>query len=132
MCRSYSQASVRRGRRARRGPGLRHVRCASDGKVYICGQAGVILEGRNDHWKRIDSDRYRGLDLWSIEFVDETLYVAGMRMLLRRELDDWVPATEVGPCNGTVGYLAAHNGVMWSAGEGDLLRCERHQWTKIR
>lgn len=109
---------------------LYKVRCAEDGFVYACGQAGLLLRGRGDRWSVIDHDTTEE-DLWGMEWFAGKLFVSSTRFVYELnggslslvDFDDEAPAT----CY----HLSAADGIMWSIGPKDVMEFDGSAWSRI-
>ena len=69
---------------------LTDVLCAPTGQVYICGQAGTLLVGKDRAWTEIQHD-YHNDYFWSLAWFQDTLYVVNNFLLLRYDGHTLVP-----------------------------------------
>lgn len=96
------------------------VKCAPDGKVYACGQAGVLLVGSDNRWRIVEQD-LTGEDFWGIAYFQDKVWVSnadGIFVLndgaFRRV--DLRCKEDISTC-----YLDATNNAIWAVGEKDIL-----------
>ena len=59
---------------------LTGVTCAGDGYVYVCGQDGALIRGRDGRWTVLDVDNMNS-DFWDVHWFDGKLYIATMQTL---------------------------------------------------
>ncbi|MEN0107037.1 MAG: hypothetical protein AAGC84_11510 [Pseudomonas sp.] len=109
---------------------LTRVFCADDGLVYIAGQQGVLLRGRDDSWEVIDHEDTEA-DLWDLQWFDGALYISTMYSIFRLhgehlELVDCGDATP-----GSCYHLDSADGILWSIGADDIVQFDGHTWTRI-
>lgn len=109
---------------------LTTVKCAGDGKVYVGGDKGVIIRGRKDVWAVVDH-RETDDDITDFEWFEEQLFVSTWMTLYRLRGDKLVPVDfDNDPPRNSV-HLSAAKGVMWVAGEFDILSFDGKKWTRI-
>ncbi len=106
------------------------VCCAGNGTVYIAGQGGVMVRGRNDAWDTVPWEEEVTADLWDLCWFQDKLYVATMSALYTLDGSGLVPVDfgEMGPI--TCYNLTAAQGVMWSIGRADVASFDGTTWTK--
>jgi hypothetical protein len=110
---------------------LQHIVCADDGLVYIVGQAGLILAGRDTRWTVLDTGKQIG-DLWGCAWFDGHLYVASSRGVYK-----WtgavLSACDIGATQeGSASYLMAGHGMLWSIGQRHVAYSrDGAQWTAV-
>jgi len=98
---------------------LHRVHCGEDGKVYIVGQLGAVIVGRDEKWDFIDLGELRD-DLWGVHHFAGRLYLASSKAVYvlhgehLRKLDIGAEGT------GCAAFLTAADGVMWSVGNRHL------------
>jgi hypothetical protein len=111
---------------------LNAVFCAPDGKVYIVGDDGVMLRGRDDVWEVLETDRTD--NLMDVAHNDNTIYVSTDFEILKLdngtlvaedafEHADDVPAT-------CLHLLSAVDGLV-SMGPKDLFRLHAGVWERL-
>jgi len=104
--------------------------CASDGQVYICGQDGTILVGRQDQWRRLDLADM-GSDLWDIHEFNATIYVASMTGLYTLQGEALRPVDFGAQAPRSCYRLTSAEGVLWSIGAANLACFDGTHWTLI-
>lgn len=95
---------------------LQRMVCAGDGRVYIVGQAGLIVAGRDTQWTVLDTGDERH-DLWGCAWFDGHLYVASSSAVYQ-----WtgskLRACDIGATGrGCASFLMAGHGMLWSIGQ---------------
>lgn len=109
---------------------LTDVCCAGDDNVYICGQVGTLIRGKEDQWEIIDLDDLSD-DLWSLAWYNDELYVATMKQVYRLSDDQLVPV-DMGPDTAWSCYqLSVRNGLLWSIGAKDLFSYDGSLWQRL-
>jgi hypothetical protein len=110
---------------------LYRVRCAADGNVYACGQAGVLLRGRDRSWEVVDH-RATEEDFWWLEYFNGKLYVCSMNSLYELDGDD-LRTTDFGECAppATCYCLSAADGLLWSVGAKNIVEYDGKQWKTV-
>jgi hypothetical protein len=104
--------------------------CVADGQVYICGQEGTLIRGRNNSWDLIDTGEITA-DFWNVHWFNDTLYISTMSKLYQ------VRGTEVSAVDfgadapQTCYWLTDADGVMWSLGSDDIFSFDGKKWTRI-
>ena len=112
---------------------LNAVVCGGDGYVYICGDKGVLLRGRNDEWTVISEPSTRS-NYWDAHWFNDRLYMTTMDELMKYTKKDGVQPVNY---NGIKDYpsscyhLTSAEGVMWSIGSQDILSFDGKKWTRI-
>lgn len=108
---------------------LTGVCCASDGNVYVCGQNGTLIRGRNDAWELIMFENMTE-DFWDVAWFKDTLYLSSMSMLFAFR-DGELSPVDFGPDNpSTYGRLTEADGTLWSVGSADVFSFDGNQWTR--
>ena len=109
---------------------LTSVHCASDGIVYIVGQQGVLIKGRNDSWEIIEWEDEIVYDFWDISFFKDKFYITTINNLYTFEdgrlMEVDFNDTQVLSFFG----LTQAEGVMWSIGAKDVLSFDGTSWKK--
>ena len=109
---------------------LNSVKCAGDGVVYIGGDAGMLIRGRNDVWEILDQQEMRS-DIWDIEWFEGKLYVSTFSGVY------WLAGSQLQPVDfgsdppKTFYHLSTGEGVLWSVGEYDVMSFDGKAWTRI-
>ena len=90
---------------------LHSVLCAPDGYVYISGELGMLLRGRNDAWKCLHKES--GCEFQSIAWFRDQLYVgmirsSGRGALYKLENDELETVISM-----PIQFMDASNEVMW-------------------
>ncbi len=106
---------------------LTGVSCAENGLVYICGQTGTLLCGRNDKWEIIETD---GLidDFWDIRWFNGQLYVASMTALYELNGNSLVLVNFGADAPDSCYKLTAAEGVLWSIGQENIFSFDGKAW----
>ena len=102
---------------------LYRVVCAPNDKVYVCGQGGVILEGRKNQWKLIEQDVTEET-FWGSTWFNDRLYLSTSEGIYRLEDGELIPVEilpatkkKIKTTKGLSFYrLDARNGYLWSVG----------------
>ena len=108
---------------------LADVRCC-DGKVWVCGDGGIILCGDRNGWEILWSTPDPAEQWWGIDcFMDET-YVAGS-LFLGKLQDGEIVAVDTG-VQGTITAqtLQVKDGILWSIGARHILSFDGKRWTQ--
>ena len=103
--------------------------CAANGKVYLCGQMGVIAMGRGSQWKIIKHEPRE--EFWGMTYFNDTLYIASRARLyqLNADEDALLPVDFGMDVPPTTFYdLDARDGILWSVGEKDVVEFNGSQW----
>jgi hypothetical protein len=107
---------------------LTSVCCAPNGKAYICGQQGIMLEGRKNTWEVVAWDMDVSLDLWDICWFNDKIYVASINNLYTLEGNNLVEVdfgeVEINTCFN----LTTSEGVLWSIGKEDVVSFDGKKW----
>jgi hypothetical protein len=111
---------------------LNAVCCALDGKVYIVGDDGTFLRGRNDIWEVLETDRTD--NLMDVSWHDKTVYVSTDFEILK--LDNEILVAEDAFADpddrpGTCLHLLVGESVLISMGPKDLFRLHTGVWERL-
>lgn len=110
---------------------LQHIVCAGDGLVYIVGQSGLIVAGRDTQWNVLDTGK-QSADLWGCAWFGGQLYVASSRGIYA-----WtggaLRACDIGATReGSASFLMAGHGMLWSVGQRHVAYShDGEQWVGI-
>jgi hypothetical protein len=108
---------------------LTDVCCAPDGMVYICGQSGLLLCGKENQWQVINTEIKH--DFWSMQWFNGRLYLStfyDLYVLLGRELK----AVDLRDFkNVTLFNLTAKGDLLWSVGAKDILATNGKDWWRV-
>ena len=108
---------------------LTGVCCAGDDHVYVCGQRGTLLRGRNDVWDVVDLGEFTD-DFWDVRWFNGVLYLATMKNLYELTPTGVLPV-DFGPDQPATCYrLTDAQGVLWSVGESDVFSFDGTAWTR--
>ncbi|AYB30144.1 WD40/YVTN/BNR-like repeat-containing protein [Chryseolinea soli] len=106
------------------------VRCLGPDNVWICGNDGVVLHGRFNHWERLSDPAF--VDNWySIEEFNGQIYLAGNNVLARIVNGS---IQRVDPGLGkpfTVHRLHAKDGMLWAIGSANILTFDGKTWSEV-
>lgn len=106
---------------------LAEVRCV-DGKVWICGDGGLVLCGDKNGWHVVWDKKEPSENWWSLERFMGRLHLAGNEFLGVLE-DGQVSEVDVGLKDSvTTMALHARDGVLWAFGEEDILSWDGGSW----
>jgi hypothetical protein len=111
---------------------LNSVFCASDGNVYIVGDDGTLLRGRNDVWEVLSTGVAD--NLMDVAFHDGTLYVTTDFQILKLAGGAMIPEDAFADADDTPGtclHLLPATGVLWSMGTKDLFRLHGGTWERV-
>jgi hypothetical protein len=111
---------------------LNAVCCATDGRVYVAGDDGVILRGGGDVWEALE---IKGVgNLMDVAFYDKTVYVVTDFQILKLEDDALVPESAFADPDDfpttCLHLLIAQDGLV-SMGTKDLFRLRRGVWERL-
>ena len=109
---------------------LNAVKCAGDGYVYIGGNDGILIRGRESTWQILAEDETME-NIWDVDWFERELYVSTMSFLYRLkdgvlelvDFDGYPPET----CY----HLSTAEGVMWSIGGRDIMSFDGREWKRI-
>ncbi|WP_336686798.1 hypothetical protein [Chryseobacterium bernardetii] len=108
---------------------LTKIRTASDGLIYGCGMAGIIIKGRGNQWEVIETEHE---DLWGIIEFNNTIYVSSLYAVYKLVDKELIPidfGNDIEP--GSCYHLSAADGIMWSIGGKDVLEFDGNRWKRI-
>ncbi len=106
------------------------VKCVADDQVYICGNDGNLFRGSLDSWEFIGDPSIEE-NFWAVEQFDGRIYVAYNDGLF---VHDGASLSEVkfGIKGDVDGHrLHAHDGVLYSFGEENVLWFDGRSWHRI-
>ena len=109
---------------------LTSVCCAPDGLVYIAGQQGVMLRGRNAVWELVRWNEPATVDFWDLCWFQDSLYVATTTGMFRLSGNDLI-AVDFGAAGPLTCYnLSTAEGVLWSIGHQDVASFDGTRWRR--
>lgn len=109
---------------------LTSILCTPQGKVYVGGHHGLLLEGRNDSWSLVDHQQTAD-DIWDLEWFANSLYLSTMKDVYQLN-GQQLQAVDFGADPPRSCYqLSAGNEVMWSNGEFDIMQFDGTNWSRI-
>jgi hypothetical protein len=108
---------------------LTGICCADDGKVYACGQCGIVVVGRGDRFQVVGPDRPLA-DLWDIRSFKGKIYTTTTQALMVLGDDGLLPCLPAMREATTFYSLAVSDGVLWSFGAKHLLRSDGVNWVR--
>jgi hypothetical protein len=108
---------------------LAEVRCF-DGKVWICGDGGLILVGDSHGWVVLWDQDEPSESWWSIERFGGRTFLAGNDFLGEFANGRIQPAVGA-PSDITTMRLHQSNGLLWSIGEEDIFSFDGLAWRRI-
>ncbi len=104
--------------------------CGEDGRVYVCGQNGSLIRGRNDSWELVELGNVTD-DLWDICWYKDNVYVSSMTMVFTLAKDRLLPVDFGADRPTTCGRLTDAEGMLWSIGSADVLSFDGANWTRL-
>lgn len=105
--------------------------CAPDGCVYVCGQLGTILKGREDAWEVLDHGGPK-VDWWNCCWFQDRLWLACDRGLYTLGTGGALERVDFGEDEpGTFRHLSTADGVLLSTGPKDSMLFDGNAWTRI-
>jgi hypothetical protein len=107
---------------------LNAVLCAEEGVVYIAGQQGTLIKGRNDSWEQINFEDEVSVDFWDLCWFKNKLYVATMSNLYTLEGNKLVSVDFGNIAKPSCYSLSAADGVLWSVGRDDVVSFDGVSW----
>lgn len=112
---------------------LNAIVCASNGKVYIAGEKGTILVGRNDEWELLE-----GIDLfefWAVAYFKDNIYLtANERLVYTLTSENKLQLVNFGDCDIplTAYQLKVRESSLWLFGSKDIRQLtENGEWKEI-
>ena len=106
---------------------LTAVCCAPDGMVYVAGQQGVMIRGREDTWELVAWRDDVGDDLWDLCWYKNKLYVSTMTGLYTLEGNALV---NVDVDVGSFYSLSTADDVLWSIGRDEVASFDGTTWRR--
>lgn len=107
---------------------LTAVCCAGDGVVYVTGQQGVMLRGRNGEWELIEWEEEVDVDLWDLCWFQDKLYVASNTAIYTLEGSTLIAVDFGKTGTPTCFSLTSAEGVLWSIGHADVASFDGTTW----
>ncbi len=110
---------------------LTSVCCAPDGFVYVCGQKGIILRGRQNQWVSVDHGDTTE-DLWDIHSFLGRIFVTSTRFLYELK-GDRLARVRFGADLPMSFYKLSSvpDSVMLSVGKKDAFTFDGAEWTRV-
>jgi hypothetical protein len=111
---------------------LNAVCCAVDGRVYIAGDDGTMLRGRDDLWEVLETGRTD--NLMDVASQDGTIYVSTDFEILKLDNESLVAEdafADAADLPGTCLHLLPGEGVLISMGPKDLFRLYGGVWERL-
>ncbi|QED30011.1 hypothetical protein FRD01_22805 [Microvenator marinus] len=102
--------------------------CIVDGRVFVGGQLGVILEGRHDAWGVIENDHK--LDIWSVCEFEGVPYFSTIDGILRLH-DGKIEKMDTRELKSTHKLFVGPSG-LWSVGGGTLGLYDGTEWRCVQ
>ena len=106
--------------------------CAEDGTVYVVGHNGIMLQGRHDTWKVIDTERKENLR--DVAFYNGEVYVTTDFRILKVDDEKLVNETAFAETNDIpltcLHLLTAADGLI-SLGTKDVFRLKTGNWERL-
>jgi hypothetical protein len=110
---------------------LTSVTCAEDGKVYVCGQSGALISGRNQSWDIIRLNAFSE-DFWDLHWFNGKIYLATMNALYTYTATQGLLQVNFGSDAPKTCYrLTSAEGVLFSMGSDDVFCFDGKQWARI-
>ena len=109
---------------------LQNIVCAGDGKVYICGQMGLLIVGRGDTWTVIEHGVTEDA-FWGIAWFKDKLYLSTMNEVYVWDGNALKPVAWGKDRPDTCYHLTACPDEMWSIGAKDLMAFDGTKWKRI-
>jgi len=109
---------------------LQNIVCAGDGKVYICGQMGLLIVGRGDTWTVIEHGVTEDA-FWGITWFKDKLYLSTMSEVYVWDGKALKPVAWGKDRPDTCYHLTACPDEMWSIGAKDLMAFDGKKWKRI-
>lgn len=103
----------------------------TSGRVYACGQRGVILSGQEDEWKVVCADSTEE-DLWSISAFRDEIYVASITSLYRLDGDSLIRVDFDGEPVASCYHLSTlRDERLLSTGREDVMVFDGSAWERV-
>ena len=106
------------------------VCCSPAGKVYVCGQAGLILCGRHDSWEVVETEGIKD-DFWSVVSFKGRVYVSGFRNIFELTDHGLVEVKEASALTKAFYSLSTNGEMLWSTGSKAILSFDGTRWMRI-
>lgn len=108
---------------------LLDVCCAGDNNVYISGQMGLLIAGRGNKWKIIDTQFKE--NIWSMVWFQDSLYLSAYSGIYRLHDNQIERINFKGDIPATFYHLAAGDGLLVSIGGKDVMGFDGNAWFRI-
>lgn len=110
---------------------LEHIFYGNNNRYFVLGQSGVILYGRYDKWKIVDSAGETE-QFWGGCALSDRVFVATVNKIYEVLSDNSLKELSVSDAPFSTGYLASKDNVVWSVGTEDIFFLDRNKkWTKV-
>lgn len=106
------------------------IHCASDGRVYAAGQAGMLAIGRNGAFELFTPPEPLA-DIWGVAAWQGTVYLASFRTLLTWDGEAYAPVAGAMDLAKSFYDLHVSGTALWSIGMKDALRFDGDVWSRI-
>jgi hypothetical protein len=106
--------------------------CAADGNVYVVGDGGVMLRGRNDVWEVLETGRTE--NLMDVAFYDNIVYVSTDFEILKLDNDSLIEEdafADIDDVPETCLHLFTAEDGLVSMGTKDLFRLHGGVWERL-
>src|SRR5262245_33909896 len=109
---------------------LNAVCCASDGKVYVVGDNGSMVRGRNDAWDVLKTEGFG--NLMDVASFGDTIYVVTDFRILKLDGDALIPEDAFAEdVPATCLHLLPAKDTLYSLGPKDLFRLQAGAWERL-
>jgi hypothetical protein len=109
---------------------ITHLTCAPDGVVYLAGDKGQLLRGRNEAWEKLPSGVTE--PILGLRLFDGALYASTKKGLFRHDGKSLVAvALPKKDAPKTFGPLDVVKDALWSIGGKDIFTYDGNTWTRI-
>ncbi|NJO18628.1 MAG: hypothetical protein HC877_23745 [Thioploca sp.] len=110
---------------------LSNVKCVPPDTVYICGQIGTLLRGRDNQWEIIEHE-VTTEGFFGLEWFQNKLYVASSNNIFILEDNSLKPIEILKDKEFfTSGHLHSNDGILLSVGSKHLVYTDGESWTEI-
>lgn len=109
---------------------LTSVCCAGDGNVYLAGQMGTLIRGRNQSWDVVEHEGTLA-EIWGLAWFRDQLYLSTSKAVYVLVNDRLVPVDFGDDIPPTCFHLTATDQALWSIGAKDVMAFDGNRWVRI-
>lgn len=106
------------------------VCCAGDGNVYLAGQMGTLIRGRNQRWDIVEHEGTLA-EIWGLAWFGDKLYLSTSKEVYLLVNDRLVPVDFGDETPPTCFHVKTAEQALWSIGAKDVMAFDGNHWIRI-